>query len=156
MISEFHYCLLNERLEEDFWKRPEVWRTHDAHIPRKRPHFKNSLKISMCSSALHSRSHFPFLPKSSHPHGNFPNTRSFYDFFVFTVFSVMTNSHRTQIISCIWQAQWTREAWALKGKRHPLSTFFWGLLFGLPKSQPSGLWLCQAPESLLAWVCLGS
>lgn len=37
-----------------------------------------------------------------------------------------------------------------------MSTFLWGLLFGLPKSQPSGLWLCQAPESLLAWVCLGS
>lgn len=79
-FQSFTIVSWNERLEGDFWKRPEVWRRHDAHIPRKRPHFKNGLKFSMCSSALHSRSNFPFLPKSSHPHGNFPNTRSFYYF----------------------------------------------------------------------------
>lgn len=111
----------NVMLEEDFWNRPAVWRRHDAHVPRKRSYFKNSLKISMRSSAFHSRSTFPLPLKSSHPHGNFPNTRRFYIFF-FIVFSMMTNGHRIQIISQTWQAQWKPEAWAVMSKSHHLPT----------------------------------
>ena len=53
--------------------------------------------------------------------------------FFFILFSVMTNSHRIQILSLIWQAQWKQRAWAVKAKRYPLSTF----LSGPPLVSPS-------------------
>ena len=77
----FRTVFWNLGLKGDWWKGPEVWCRHDVHIPRKRSYFKICLKISMCSSAFHSRSTFPLPHKFSHPHGNFPSTRSFYYFF---------------------------------------------------------------------------
>lgn len=64
-FQRFTIVSWNVGLEEDFWKRPEVWCRHDTHIPRKMLNFKSCLKISMCSSAFHSRS---TLPSPINPH----------------------------------------------------------------------------------------
>lgn len=135
MMSRFHYCLLKcedgRRLLKWAQSLTQTWCTYT----KKKGRISKLLKISMCSSAFHRRSTFPLPHKSSHPHGNFPNTRSSCLFFI--VLSVMTNDSRIQITSWVWQMQWKEEPWGVRTNSFPLSKFSWGFLLGLPSLSSS-------------------
>lgn len=149
-MSRFHYCLLKCEAGRRLLKRAQSLMQTWCTYTKKKVIFQNCLKISMRSSAFHRRSTFPLPHKSSHPRGNFPNTRSSFLFFV--VFSVMTNGSRIQIISWAWQVQRKEEPWGVRTKSFPLSTLSRGFLLGLP-SLPSS---CGKPWEPVPGVRLGS
>lgn len=154
MMSRCHYWLLKRETGRRLLKRASSLMQPWCTRTKKKVILQNCLEISMRSSAFHSRSTFSLPLKSSHPHGNFPNTRSSFLFFssLCMLWWLMVTGFRLLAERDEFNEN---ETWAVRTNGFPLSAFLWGLLFGLSTSLVSALYLWQAPRHCLQeeYVC---